>query len=604
MDKRSLWAWGLLCLLALSVYIPMFANSFVWDDVHIIVNNQSLRGLWPPSRFFPPQSSADTGILQRPVMAFSLALDYALWKLNPFGYHLSNLILHLLCVGGAVLLVRSMSRSLWAGFLAGLLFAVHPGHAEGVIALLGRSDLLATLFVLIGCGAYLRQRKEQGTRKLLWLLGSLASFLVACFSKESGLVLFALLLACELSFPDPPERRWDRKAMDLVPFLIAALAYWLYRGRVLGGQASGTEWWGGSVEKNTLMMFEAYVRYLRLLFFPLTLSPLHTVPVPRNVWDGRVWVGAFLLVGTLIGAGLALRRAPRIGWLAGWFILGLLPVANVIPIPGIILAERWLYLPSVGACALAGWGFSVLTTRARGWVRPAWIGLAALAIALMTARTFLWNGTWKTDESVARTIVATSPDSWLGRNNLGNVLLNQQKVVESEAQFREAIRLKPDYALAHSNLGTALRMQGHWEEAEAEYREALRIDPRFAEAHSNLGVVYGKKGDLEGAVREFREAIRLKPSFSDVHYNLGLALGRMGRPQEAEEALREAVRLKPDLADAYFNLGLALESQGKTWEAVQAYRLYLDHSPEAGDRAMVEARISELKQRSGGAHGP
>lgn len=599
----------MLCLLALSIYIPMFANGFVWDDVEFIVGNPVIRNLWPPGRFFQSQGTVAEGTIfpltgQRPVMAFSLALDYRFWKLNPFGYHLSNLILHLLCVVGIVLLVRLVSRNLGAGLFAGLLFAVHPGHAEGVIAFLGRSDLLATLFVLIGCGAYLRQRKEQGLRKLLWFLGSLASFLVACFSKESGLVLFPLLLACELSFPDPPGRRWDRKALDLVPFLIAAISYWLYRGMVLGGQASGTEWWGGSAEKNTLMMLEGYARYLRLLFFPLTLSPLHTVPVPRNVWDGRVWVGLLLLLGTIIGTGLALRRTPRIGWLASWFILGLLPVANVIPIPGMIMAERWLYLPSVGACALAGWGFSVLTTRARGWVRPAWIGLAALAFALMAVRTFLWNGTWKTEESVARTIVATSPDSWLGRNNLGNALLNQKEIVEGEAQFREAIRIKPDYALAHSNLGTALRKQGRWEEAEAEYREALRNNPRYAEAHSNLGMVYGKKGDLEGAVREFREAIRLKPSLSEVHYNLGLALGRMGRPQEAEEALREAVRLKPDFEDAYFTLGLALETQGKTWEAAQAYRLYLAYSPEGGDRAMVEARILELEQRSGGVNSP
>lgn len=587
---------GVLCLLA---YWPMFANGFVWDDVEFIVGNPAIRSLWPPGRFFTPQGRVTEGAIypltgQRPVMALSLALDYHLWKLNPFGYHLTNLLLHLLCVGGMAILTRQVARSRWAGFLAGALFAVHPGHAEGVIAFLGRSDLLATLFVLFATWAFLNHHGANGWRRVWWYLVSLASFVLACFSKESGLMLLGVLILCE-ALGAGLGGRWLRRILELLPFGGIALFYWLFRGWILGGQAAGTEWWGGSADKNIMIAFEAYTRYVRLLFFPLVLSPLHIVPVPKGWWDGRVLWGMTLFLGTLGGSLLAFRKNPRIGWWALWFLLGLLPVANLIPIPGMILAERWLYLPSVGACALAGWGLCVLAERARGWVRPAWIGLAALALALLAARTFHWNGAWKTEESVARTIVETSPDSWLGRNNLGNVLLNQKKVVEGEAQFREAIRIKPDYALAHSNLGTALRMQGRWEEAEAEYREALRYNPRYAEAHSNLGMVLGKKGELEGAVREFREAIPLKPSLAEIHYNLGLALGRLGKSREAEEALREAVRLKPDLADAYFNLGLALEAEGKTSDAVQAYRLYLRHSPEAEDRAIVKARVRSLE---------
>jgi tetratricopeptide (TPR) repeat protein len=605
MKTMRFLAGPLLILLTILAFWPMFRNGFVWDDQQFIVGNPVLRSLWPVSRFFQPQGTVAEGVIypmtgQRPIMAFTLALDYRFWRLNPFGYHLTNLLLHLLCVIGVTMLARKLCRDSRVGFLVGVLFALHPGHAEGVIAFLGRSDLLATLFVIAGFGAYLSQAEAKGWRKALWYAASLASFAVACLSKESGLALLGILLVFEGWVLDRSRRQWFKRGLRLSPFLLIALLYWLYRGKVLGGQAAGTEWWGGSLSNNFLMMFEVYARYLRLLFYPLKLSPLHTVLIPRTPWDPLVLWGALLLMATFVLTFLALFRRPVVGFWASWFLLGLLPVANFIPIPGMILAERWLYLPSVGACVLAAWGAWALQRRAQGRTREAWALLVALAIMLFGVCTFRWCATWRTEESVARAIVATSPDSHIGRNNLGSVLLDQGKTEEAEIQLRESIRAKPDYFLAHNNLGIALRKQGRYAEAEAEFLAALRFKPDYAEAHSNLAVVLGKRGLLQGAVGEFRQAIRLKPNLADIHYNLGLALGRLGQISEAEEALREALRLDPAFADAHFNLGLALEDQGRLGEAVSEYRLYVVYAPQAPDRGMVEAKIRSLEEGRGG----
>jgi Flp pilus assembly protein TadD len=587
----------------------MFGNGFVWDDQQFIVGNPVLRSLWPLSRFFQSLGAVEEGTIypmtgQRPLMTFSLALDHRLWKFNPFGYHLTNLILHLLCVFLVALFSWRMSQSREAGFLAGALFALHPGHAEGVIAFLGRSDLLATLFVLLGFWGYVKQDETSGRRMVLWFSASLSSFLLACFSKESGLVLLGILVVYKaFGLGNPPSAihhpQPKIRLLRLFPFLLVALLYWFHRGRVLGGHAAGTEWWGGSPEKNFLMMFEVYARYLLLLVFPLRLSPLHTVPVPQSFWDANILFGGILLFGTLCTAVWALRRQPRIGFWISWFLLGLAPVANVIPIPGMIFAERWLYLPSVGACALGGWGAWTLYGRARGWVKQTWAGLVVLALALLGLRTFLWASAWRSEESVAQAIVATSPDSHVGRNNLGNVLLNQGKIAEAEIQLRESLRSKPTYFLAHNNLGIVLWKQGRDAEAEAEFREAIRCKPNYAEAHSSLGITLARRGEFPEAVRELREAIRLKPHLAEVHYNLGLALGRTGVPGEAEKAFREATRLDPSLADAYFNLGIALEEQGRIQEAVKEYRRYLVYAPYARDRGMVEARIRSLEKGTG-----
>jgi len=628
--------WSSLALLCLVAFWPMFRNGFVWDDVEFIVGNPVIRSLWPPGRFLQSQGAVAEGTIypltgQRPVMAFSLAVDYHFWKLNPFGYHLTSLLLHFLCIGGVMLLTWETVRSRWASVLAGAIFAVHPGHAEAVIAFLGRSDLLATAFGLAGFWMYGRYR--EGKRKLLWYLGSLISYLAACFSKETGLILLGLLIVYEgsgLGKRNSKIQDLKSKIVGLLPFLMVALGYWMYRGRILGGQAAGTEWWGGSAFTTFLMMLEAYVRYLGLLLFPLRLSPLHAVTVPQSFRDGEVLLGAGLL-GLTFGAVIwAFRRHLRAGFWGAWFLLSLVPVANIIPIPGVILAERWLYLPSVGACVLGSWGVCVLYAHAKGWTRPVWAGLIVLVLVLFGLRTFFWNSAWRTEESVARVIVETSPDSYLGKNNLGNALLSQGKFSEAEQQLRESIWLKPDYFLSHNNLGAALEAQRRYPEAESEFRQALHIRPSYAEAHNNLGSTLWKTGRTQEALSEFREAIHLKPDKADFHnnlgltyrrtgalseavnefqtaihlkpdhaeayHNLGVVLGLMGQTKDAEAALNEALRFQPNIPEAHFNLGLLLEVQGRTEEAIREYRLYLAYAPQAEDREQVEEKITRLEQ--------
>ena len=573
-----------LILLTILAFWPMFGNGFVWDDQEFIVRNPAIRGLWPPSRFFLSQGSAGEGAIypmtgQRPVMAFSLALDYALWQRNPWGFHLTNFLLHLLCVAGMVLLVWKTSRSSEAGFLAGLLFAVHPGHAEGVIAFLGRSDLLATLFILLGFWGYVQHREAEGWRRPLWYFGSLSSFLIACFSKETGLVLLGLLLIYELFVVRDVKSKIQNlksKIIRLLPFVLAGLFYWIYRGKVLGGQCAGSAWWGGSAANNFRMMFEVYARYIRLLVFPAPLSPLHTVPVPGGWWDVRVLWGLGLFLGTVVATIGMLRRKPWTGFFLAWFLFGLVPVANLIPIPGVmIMAERWLYLPSLGVCALVGWAAWVVWSRSRGWTRRVWFVMIAVVLLLFIARTRSWCSVWKTEESVALAVVATSPETPIGYNNLGNALLTKGQTGEALAAFRRALELKPDYAEAHNNYGMALAKRGESEEALWEFKEALRLKPNLATAHNNLGIALREKGQIAESRAELLKALRLSPDYADAHYNLGLALDEAGELTGAEQEYRFALRSDPYHARARSALGSLLLRLGKLREAGEEFHAAL-----------------------------
>ncbi len=606
MKTMRFLAGPLLILLTLLAFWPMFGNGFVWDDQEFIVRNPAIRGLWPPSRFFLSQGSPAEGAIypmtgQRPVMAFSLALDYALWQRNPWGFHLTNFLLHLLCVAGTWLLVWKTTRSSEAGFLAGLLFAVHPGHAEAAIAFLGRSDLLATGFILLGFWGYVQHRDAEGWRRPLWYFGSLSGFLIACFSKETGLVLLGLLLIYELFVVGDVKSKIQNlksKLARLLPFLVVAAGYWLYRGRVLGGQSAGSAWWGGTPYTNFLMMLEVYMRYIRLMAFPLALSPLHTVPVPQGLWDIRVLWGLGLFLGTVVAAIGMLRRKPWTGFFLAWFLFGLVPVANLIPIPGVmIMAERWLYLPSLGVCALGGWGAWVVWSRSRGWTRRVWFALVAVVFFLFIARTLSWCAVWKTEESIARGIIASSQGSAIGHNNLGNALLAEGRIEEALAAFRQALELKPDYAEAHNNYGMALAKKGESEEALREFKEALRLKPKLARAHNNLGIALGKRGQLIESEAEFREALRLDPSFADAHYNLGLALDEAGDLAGAEREYRSALRSDPYHARARSALGSLLLRLGKLREAGEEFHAALGLDPTVAEAHVGLGNLYDLQGR-------
>lgn len=539
---RGGWRWGVLVLLCVLAYLPMFRNGFVWEDNQFIAGNPAIQGLWPPARFFQSHTVTADGTLypvmgQRPVMTFTLALDYVLGKENPFWYHLTNLLLHLLCVLGVVFLVQRFSRSKEAGFLAGALFALHPGHAEGVIAFLGRTDLLATLFVLSGFWGYVEHLEAKGWLRAAWYAGSLLCYLLGCLSKESGLVLLGVMIIYEGFVSGKPAGEWWRKGLRLAPYLLIALFYGWYWGRVLGGQAAGWVWWGRSPGKNSLLALEAYARYMRLLVIPLILNPAHRLLLPSGFWNAKVLWGLVLLLGTLGGMSWALRKHPEAGFLASWFVIGLIPAAYFLTTPQLVEAERWLYLPSVGGCALGGGGAWLLYRRTRGWTKDAWAGLIGIALVLFGIRTGLWNTAWRDEVSLGRAILSADPGSALGHYNLGTALGSQGKYQDSEKELREAVRLEPDYIMARTNLGVTLEHLGMVEEAEQEYREVVRLNPNSAQAHTNLGNVLIKLRRMPEAEAEFHEAIRLAPGFFGAYYNLAVALIRQKRNAEAIKLL-------------------------------------------------------------------
>ena len=599
--KPSLWQWLLPLALAVLAFGTMFQNGFVWDDATYLVKNATIQRLWPPAYLWGCPGPGAPWLGQRPVTALSFALDYALWKGSPAGFHLTNLLLHLLCTLGVVLLAKSLLKNRTAALAAGVLFAVHPGHGEAVVAFLGRSDLLAAGFVLLSALLYLKSREGRRTT-LHWL--SAGSFLLGLFSKETALAFLGVLALLEGLRVREDKGAWKAALLRALPFLLAVALYGAFRHLSSSAPPASVPVWVKNPASLAATLFGAFADYGRLLVFPLRLSPWYEAPVRAEDFWPNVTIAPFFLFLMVWVAVDLFKKGKGEDAAAGWLLFGLAPLLLgwLVPLlglkglgslPGPIVAERWLYLPSVGWCLALGWRYSLIRERVKLRARFLVPAIGTALLALLIWRQVSWTPAWRSEESIARAIVKAAPQSALGYNHLGFALWQQGRLGEAEQEIRRAVRLDPSYAQARHNLGFVLLLQGKALEAEPELREALRLDPGNAEAWVHLGDLLLDQSRLPEAEGAFRQALLVRPDYPGAHFNLGLSLYARGRVDEAEGEYREALRLDPGFAPAYYHLAIVLFRRERMDEAVRALETFL--ALDGRPHPEVEALLRRMK---------
>jgi protein O-mannosyl-transferase len=506
------WLWLLALSLPLLLYASSLGNDFLVDDAVIIASNTRLPpGQGPLAILLRPEQFADFTLpYYRPLTNLSYWLETRLWGLAPTGFHASNWLLHAAVTGATLALARALTGDLAVAAVAALLFAVHPIHVESVDMVQGRTDLLATLGLLLSLLAALRAARETARGPALAFGGaSLAAFAAALLSKEVA-VTWPLLLA-GVWWAAPAEAR--RHVWRFGGILLAGLAllggYLVLRGALLGSILPA--------DLSSLLVPRlglapiSLMTYLGWLLWPFRFSFVHVIPAPTAWLDPRTLAGILGLAVWLSTLYPLARhhRAAALG--AGWTLAALLPVANLIPIPGFVAAERYLYLPSVGFCLL------VACLVARAWSlasRPALrrtlegLGLAALiafAVAIQL-RTDQWADPLQAFERMAE----AAPTSFFVQGNLGLEYLKRGRIPEAVAALRRAADLEPAQPRAWNNLGVALVRGGHLTEARAAYEQAIRLHPGYARAHENLAQLLAALGERDQAEAALRRARALR----------------------------------------------------------------------------------------------
>jgi len=575
-DISGRWIlFGVLALVVSTVaaYWPVFSAGYIWDDDAYVTHNPLLttadgfRRIW---------STAHSQSQYFPLVFTTLRLEYVLWGLNPVGYHVVNVCLHIV----NALLVWSLLRrlALPGAWFAAALWALHPVQVETVAWVTELKNTESTLFYLLAVLAWLRFYAE-GKRWFYALTVGL--YVLALFSKTTACTLPAVLLLVLWLKHEPLN--W-RRLLQLAPFLGLGLCMGLitvWWERHLGNLQPEYKLLGGPLDR-MLIASRALWFYIGKVFWPANL----TFSYPRwhinaaNAWQ-YLWLAACLTVAAMLWFGRRkLGRGPAVG--LTFFVATLSPLLGFIPLYTFrfsYVADHYQYLACLGLIALAAAGiaelFSVLKNK-RSWLETVFCGILLILMGVLTWRQ---SEIYVNGETLWRTTIVRNPSAYLAYTNLGFLLDQKGQVKEATANLQKAVEIQPDYAVAQHDLGTVLFQTGHFQEAIERFREALRLEPDYVAAHNSLGTVLFQTGHFQEAMEQFREALRLEPTYILAHNNLGTALARTGHFQEAIEQFQEVLRLQPDDATAHFDLGNALLQTGQMQEAIQQYQEALQLKP-------------------------
>jgi tetratricopeptide (TPR) repeat protein len=597
-----------VALLAFSAFLPALQNEFLfWDDHLNFLENPHYRGLgWTQLRWM--FTTFHLGHYQ-PLSWLTLGLDYLVWGMDPFGYHLTNLFLHAANAVVFYFLALYLLRlaitngsddlrvfQISAGFAA-LVFAIHPLRVESVVWATERRDVLSGLFFLLTVLCYLRANSlaETGPARVRWMIATAIVYGLSLLSKAIGVTLPIVLLLIDF-YPlrrlGGGQGRWFGPAArrvwwEKVAFLIPAIAFGVIAILAQHESQALTTLESHSLHSRLAQTIFGIVFYLWKTILPLDLSPLYQLHHAPKLWHGSIILFGLIALG--ISAGLLALRKRWPAVLAVWvyYLAVVAPVSGIAQSGPQITADRYTYLACLGWAILAGAVLLyVWLRRIAGEIRRRTTiltnGLAITGLIVLATLTWSQVGVWRDSETLWMHVLTIDPKASFAHGSLGNVLYKRGALTEAIGHYRQALEIRPD-ALMHYNLGNALAQQGRFEAAKESYLSAVRLKPDLAEAHANLGKLFGTEGKLAEATRHYTAATKSNPKDGSAHHGLALALAKQGTLSEAIPHFRKAIELSPRTVDIYLNFGTALAKEGQLDEAVELFQQALAVNPGSAD---------------------
>jgi len=625
----------LLAAITVALYGSSLRNGFVADDTSQILDNQLITDPQYIPKLFTSNvwafAQSTLSNYYRPLQMLVYLGEYLLYGLQPWPWHLFNLLAHLGVVLAAYALVRALSDARLA-FWSSLWFAFLAIHVEAVVWVAALPELLCALSLLTGL--YFYHRARGGTQPWLFHALATASFLLGLLCKETTIAFPALLAAYEFFYRGESIRTILRGLPRFISYAAVLGLYLVMRLEALGSFApvSGSHFKLTPAE--TLLSVPVLLgEYVAKLLVPVNLNFFHVFHPTR--WLGWKPVTGLALLVILIGATFLLRRAqPLLAFAVAWFLVTLLPVFSISNVGENVFTERYLYIPSFGFCILAAWAWLQLFKHAsRRRARVVLYAAIAAIFFFYSVQTIRRIPDWHDDLTLYSKTAAQSPGSAYIQAQLGTAYYEQGNLDRAFDHYQRAVSLDPNLALAQFNLGIALRDKGQpeqalahvrkaveldqgrdapwtqygmalanlkqWDQAIECYRNALKTQPNDPVVLTNLGEAFFGKGDAAGAMQAYRQAIAAQSGYLDASTNLAILLMRAGDFDEAIGLLVTALRRNPDAAHAdiaHLNLGLCYEKKERWDLAVQEYERALQLNP---DFQPAQQRLEFARQHLG-----
>lgn len=591
----ALWA-GLVCcalaILTAVVYAQLRQHGFIHfdDDEYIYANPHVATGLsraniaWAFTAYYSNN--------WHPITWISHMIDCQLFGLDPGAHHAMGAALHGLNAILVFVLLWRLTGALWRSAIVAAVFAVHPMHVESVAWASERKDVLSTCFGLLTLLTYAAYAKRPRVAAYLLVL---LLFALGIMSKPMLVTLPFVMLLLDYwplhRFGGATRERRPGSAtspggllLEKLPMLAIVVASSIL---TLTAQSRG----GVVISINEIPLamrgtnaLVSFVRYAVKLVLPLTQAFYYPYAKQPQV---LLAVGAtIVLIGVSAWCWRCRRERPWaiVGWL--WYVGTLVPVIGLVQVATQSIADRYTYIPSIGLSILIVWGLGELAQRAPR-LRPALIGLAAVALIAMAAKAHAQAGYWRDGITLFTRDTQVVHDNVLGERLLGVALSDAGRYAEAIPRFENVLRIHPQDALSWFDIAVNRDRMSDSTAAEAAYRTALALDPNRIEARYNLATMLSRLGHVNEAIAQFDSTVRQRPDYAEAFNNLGNALSKAGRDSEAVLRYRDAIRLNPGYAQAYNNLGTIDHRYGRDQEALEDYAQALRINP-----AFAEAELN------------
>lgn len=559
MGTSRIYVICLLVLVAGGLYLNSLGNVFTnWDDA-MIYSNSEVRSLsWENIRTIFTLKKGGT---YQPIRALSYAVDYRFWKLNPLGYHLTNILFYILTCLMVYFSLFHLSMKLRekaspdshgrVALFGSLLFAAHPVHVEAVTWMVGRKEVLQGFFFFLAFYSYLKGGGEEGSKKIIYLSIVLGSFLLAVLSKPSAVVFPAVIILYEITLAKEKYFSFIKKHLVFLSATLLVSGIFTFIMMKVMFEAGGIKQYRGSdIGSNILLCLYVFLQNIKLLIFTINYSAAYSFVVSMPVFCLKNVILILITFSLFVISILSLRRTKVIFFSFFFFFITLLPYLNIIPI-STLKADRYVFIASFSYIFMLGIVFDRLYVYQHKKFSEGFFKLLSVAVFL-----FLLAG-------------------------YSFMTIHQNRIWEnSYTLWSDAVEKHPASSTANALMGVVYMEIAMDLDAVKYLEKAVQLFPYDYQSRNNLGIVYGRLDEPEKALKEFGTAIQLRPDDDTIKINLSVFYQRRKEYKKAEEVLKYLQSRNPKNANLYFRLGLVYKDAGQYEAAVSEFLKSVELAPD------------------------
>ena len=556
-SKQKIIIYVILTAMTLAIYWQVHQFDFVNidDNLYVQENSHITSGItlenirWAFGNRY--------GDLWNPLVWLSLMADYELYGLNAGGYHVTNLIFHILSALLLFWLFHRMTGTLWRSAFVAAFFALHPLHVESVAWVSERKDVLSAFFWMLTLCFYVVYTEKQSVRRYLLVV---FSFVLALLSKPMVVTLPVIMILLDywpLKRFENQNRLSDTIVWQLkekLPFfalsavMIFLLLYSPYQQEAIFKPFS--------LIARLANAPVAFVTYLVKTFWPHNMAVFYPFPSYIPAW--KVLTASVLIVFVSVFVIVKSKRHPYllVGW--GWFFIAIAPVIGIIQISltaPYAMADRYHYLPSIGIGVILSWSVPNIFKN-KNIRKMVLFPTSIVLLAILSTLTWKQCGYWENSFKLWDHALKVTKNNFMAHGNLGVALFTEGKTNEALVHFNHALKLKPDHILLYNNRGGVYAELGQYQKAFEDFNKTINQRPDYAGSYNCRAVVYSKIGQYQKAIEDFNMSILLKPDNAYTYNARGTVYTKLGQYQPAMNDFNKSLMLNNDYVEAYINLAV------------------------------------------------